>query len=203
VTPDRIETGTYALAAAMAGGEVRLTRTRSDFIEALLVKMEEAGVGVERMNDGVTIRRNGARLAPVEIETDPFPGFATDLQAQFMALMTLADGESVIRETIFENRFMPAPELMRLGAEIAVSGGEARVRGVDRLVGAPVMATDLRASVSLVIAALAARGETVVNRVYHLDRGFERLEEKLSACGAQVRRIRADGEAIDFAAEDG
>ena len=192
VTPDRIETGTYALAAAMAGGEVRLTNTSADVIESLLLKMEEAGVGVERLNDGVTIRRNGARLNAVEITTDPYPGFATDLQAQFMALMTLADGESVIRETIFENRFMHAPELTRLGAEIAVSGGEARVRGVDRLIGAPVMATDLRASVSLVIAALAAKGETVVNRVYHLDRGFERLEEKLSAVGADVRRLRDD-----------
>jgi len=159
----------------------------------LLLKMEEAGVGVDRLNDGVTIRRNGARLNAVEVTTDPYPGFATDLQAQFMALMTLADGESVIRETIFENRFMHAPELTRLGAEISVSGGEARVRGVDRLIGAPVMATDLRASVSLVIAALAAKGETTVNRVYHLDRGFERLEEKLSAVGANVRRIEGDG----------
>jgi UDP-N-acetylglucosamine 1-carboxyvinyltransferase len=199
VTPDRIETGTYALAAAMAGGEVRLTNTSADMIESLLVKMEEAGVEVERMNDGVTIRRNGARLNAVEVTTDPYPGFATDLQAQFMALMTLADGESVIRETIFENRFMHAPELTRLGAEITVSGGEARVRGVDRLIGAPVMATDLRASVSLVIAALAAKGETVVNRVYHLDRGFERLEEKLSAVGADVRRVREDDGGLEDA----
>jgi len=191
VTPDRIETGTYALAAAMAGGDVRLTNTRPAMIEALLEKMEEAGVEIERRNDGIGVKRNGARLNAVEISTDPYPGFATDLQAQFMALMTLADGESVIRETIFENRFMHAPELTRLGADISVSGGEARVRGVDSLTGAPVMATDLRASVSLVIAALAARGETVVNRVYHLDRGFERLEQKLSACGAQVRRIRS------------
>ncbi len=197
VIPDRIETGTYALAAAMAGGEVRLTRTRSDFIDALLVKMEEAGVEVERHADGMTIRRNGTRLKAVEIETDPYPGFATDLQAQFMALMTLADGESVIKETIFENRFMHAPELSRLGAEISVHGGEARVRGIEALDGAPVMATDLRASVSLVIAALAARGETMVSRVYHLDRGFERLEEKLSACGANVRRIVGDGEPED------
>jgi len=197
VIPDRIETGTYALAAAMAGGEVRLRKTRSDFIDSLLDKMVEAGVEVTRHNDGMTIRRNGARLKAVEIETDPYPGFATDLQAQFMALMTLADGESVIKETIFENRFMHAPELARLGADIAVSGGEARVRGVEALEGAPVMATDLRASVSLVIAALAARGETMVSRVYHLDRGFERLEEKLSACGANVRRIKGDGEAED------
>ena len=197
VIPDRIETGTYALAAAMAGGEVRLTHTRSDFIQALLDKMSEAGVEVTLHNDGLTIKRNGARLRAVEVETDPYPGFATDLQAQFMALMTLADGESIIRETIFENRFMHAPELSRLGADISVSGGEARVRGVDRLEGAQVMATDLRASVSLVIAGLAARGETMVNRVYHLDRGFERLEEKLSACGAQIRRLKEDGEVED------
>ncbi len=194
VTPDRIETGTYALAAAMAGGEVRLTNTRADLIESLLVKMEEAGVEVERRNDGLTIRRNGARMNAVEVETDPYPGFATDLQAQFMALMTVAKGESVVRETIFENRFMHVPELARLGADITVSGGEARIRGVDHLEGAPVMATDLRASVGLVIAALAARGETIVNRVYHLDRGFERLEEKLSACGAKVRRLKGSGE---------
>lgn len=197
VIPDRIETGTFALAAAMAGGEVRLTKTRSDFIDSLLNKMVEAGVEVTRHNDGMTIKRNGSRLKAVEIETDPYPGFATDLQAQFMALMTLADGESVIRETIFENRFMHAPELARLGADISVSGGEARVRGVASLEGAPVMATDLRASVSLVIAALAARGETMVSRVYHLDRGFERLEEKLGACGANVRRIAGDGEPED------
>ena len=190
VIPDRIETGTYAVAAAMAGGDVRLTRTRNDFVEALLQKMEAAGVEVERTNDGMVVRRNGARLRAVDVETDPFPGFATDLQAQFMALMTLAEGESVIRETIFENRFMHVPELSRLGADITVQGGEARVHGVEALDGAQVMATDLRASVSLVIAGLAARGETVVNRVYHLDRGFERLEEKLAACGAQIRRVK-------------
>jgi UDP-N-acetylglucosamine 1-carboxyvinyltransferase len=190
VIPDRIETGTYAVAAAMAGGEIRLTKTRSDFIQALLDKIESAGASVDHTNDGVIIRRNGARLDPVDIETDPYPGLATDLQAQFMALMTTANGESVIRETIFENRFMHVPELMRLGADITVQGGEARVRGVERLQGAQVMATDLRASVSLVIAGLAAEGETVVNRVYHLDRGFERLEEKLGACGAQVRRLK-------------
>lgn len=197
VIPDRIETGTFALAAAMAGGEVRLTHTRSDFIATLLDKMEEAGVEVARHNDGVTIKRNGGRLKAVEIETDPYPGFATDLQAQFMALMTTADGESVIRETIFENRFMHVPELGRLGADISVSGGEARIRGVGALEGAEVMATDLRASVSLVIAGLAARGETVVNRVYHLDRGFERLEEKLGACGATIRRIKGESEGED------
>jgi UDP-N-acetylglucosamine 1-carboxyvinyltransferase len=195
VMPDRIETGTYALAAAMAGGEVRLTKTRSDFIQALIDKMVEAGVEVTPHNDGLTVKRNGELLKAVEVETGVYPGFATDLQAQFMALMTLAEGESVIKETIFENRFMHAPELMRLGADIAVQGGEARVRGVPALEGAQVMATDLRASVSLVIAGLAARGETTVNRVYHLDRGFERLEEKLGACGAQIRRIKGDGEA--------
>jgi len=197
VIPDRIETGTYALAAAMAGGEVRLTRTRSDFIDALLEKMIEAGVEIRHHEDGITVKRSIERLRAVEFETDPYPGFATDLQAQFMALMTVANGESVIRETIFENRFMHAPELGRLGADITVSGGEARVRGVSSLEGAPVMATDLRASVSLVIAGLAAKGETLVNRVYHLDRGFERLEEKLGACGANVRRIVGDGDGAD------
>jgi UDP-N-acetylglucosamine 1-carboxyvinyltransferase len=194
VMADRIETGTYAVAAAMAGGEVRLTRTRGDFIQALLDRIEQAGAEVIHANDGVTIKRNGARLRAVDIETDPYPGLATDVQAQFMALMTMAQGESVIRETIFENRFMHVSELSRLGADISVQGGEARVRGVERLEGAQVMATDLRASVSLVIAGLAARGETVVNRVYHLDRGFERLEEKLGACGAQVRRLRDGGD---------
>jgi UDP-N-acetylglucosamine 1-carboxyvinyltransferase len=194
VIPDRIETGTYALAAAMAGGEVRLTNTRADLIESTLVKIEEAGATVIRHEGGLTIKRDADRLKAVEFETDIYPGFATDLQAQFMALMTTADGESVIRENIFENRFMHVPELGRLGAEISVSGGEARVQGVDHLNGAPVMATDLRASVSLVIAGLAARGETIVDRVYHLDRGFERLEEKLGACGAKVRRIKGSGD---------
>ena len=197
MVPDRIETGTYAVAAAMAGGDVRLTGARSAHIESLLGKLEQAGAKIERGNDSIGIKRNGARLKAVDVETDPYPGFATDLQAQFMALMTVADGESVIRETIFENRFMHAPELARLGADIVVHGGEARVRGVDHLAGAPVMATDLRASVSLVIAALAARGETVVNRVYHLDRGFERLEEKLSACGADIQRLKGgEGEEL-------
>jgi len=195
VVPDRIETGSYAVAVAMAGGEVHLTGTRPQLIQALLDKMEEAGVEVRPTQEGVIIKRGAARLKAVDVRTDPYPGFATDLQAQFMALMTVADGESVIRETIFENRFMHAPELRRLGADITVQGGEARIRGVPTLNGAQVMATDLRASVSLVIAGLAARGETMVNRVYHLDRGFERLEEKLGACGAQVRRLKSgDGE---------
>ena len=188
-----------ANSAAMAGGEVRLTRTRADFIQALIDKMVEAGVDVIPHNDGLTVRRNGALLKAVEVETGVYPGFATDLQAQFMALMTTAEGVSTIRENIFENRFMHAPELGRLGAEISVHGGEARVTGVETLKGAPVMATDLRASVSLVIAGLVAEGRTVVNRVYHLDRGFERLEEKLSACGAQIRRISGGGEDEDQA----
>jgi UDP-N-acetylglucosamine 1-carboxyvinyltransferase len=194
VIPDRIETGTYAMAVAMAGGEVRLTRTRSNFLESLWEPMRRSGVEVKATDNGVEIKRNVARLKSVDLTTEVYPGFATDLQAQFMALMTLADGESLIRETIFENRFMHAPELARLGADISVHGGEARVTGVDHLIGAEVMATDLRASVSLVIAGLAARGETLVNRVYHLDRGFERLEEKLGACGARVRRLKGDGE---------
>ena len=194
VISDRIEAGSYAVAAAMAGGEVRLTGTRSELLQALTDKLQEAGCDVAATGDGVIVKRDPARrLKAVNLETHPYPGFATDLQAQFMALMTVADGESVIRETIFENRFMHAPELSRLGADISVQGGEARVRGVDHLNGAQVMATDLRASVSLVIAGLAARGETVVNRVYHLDRGFERLEEKLSACGADIRRIKDGG----------
>lgn len=194
VIADRIETGTYAVAAAMAGGEVRLTKTRADLIQALIDKMVLAGAEVTPTADGMIVKRGDHRLRAVDVETEVYPGFATDLQAQFMALMTMAEGESVIRETIFENRFMHAPELRRLGADITVHGGEARVRGVERLQGAQVMATDLRASVSLVIAGLAAEGDTVVNRVYHLDRGFERLEEKLSRCGAQVRRLKGDGE---------
>jgi UDP-N-acetylglucosamine 1-carboxyvinyltransferase len=189
VISDRIEAGTYAVAGAMAGGEVRLTKTNPALIQALLDKLVEAGVGVEPTEDGVIIRRPEGRLKAVDVETQPYPGFATDLQAQFMALMTLAEGTSTFRETIFENRFMHAPELARLGADIVVQGGEARVNGVEILRGAPVMATDLRASVSLVIAGLAAEGRTVVNRVYHLDRGFERLEQKLSDCGAIIERL--------------
>jgi len=191
VIPDRIEMGSYAVAAAMAGGEVRLTRTRPELMTALTEKMIEAGVEVTPTADGVVVKRDPARrLRAVNVATEVYPGFATDLQAQFMALMTTADGDSVIHENIFENRFMHAPELARLGADIHVQAGEALVRGVPALHGAPVMATDLRASVSLVIAGLAAEGETTVGRVYHLDRGFERLEEKLSACGAEIRRVR-------------
>jgi UDP-N-acetylglucosamine 1-carboxyvinyltransferase len=154
----------------------------------LLAKLESMGIETASTNEGVRVRRVNGKLAPVDIDTQPYPGFPTDLQAQFMALMTLAAGVSHIRENIFENRFMHAPELARLGADIAVHGAEATVTGVEKLIGAPVMATDLRASVSLVVAGLAAEGETIVNRVYHLDRGFERLEEKLAACGARIER---------------
>ena len=191
VIADRIEAGTYAVAAAATpGSEVTLTGVAPALIEALLTKLEAAGVEVERGDGQVVVRRGRDRLRAVSWETEPYPGFATDLQAQLMALMTLAEGESVVRETIFENRFMHAPELARLGADIHVAGGEARVQGVAALHGAPVMATDLRASVSLVIAALAAEGRTTVHRVYHLDRGFERLEEKLGRCGAEIERLR-------------
>ena len=191
VLPDRIETGTYAMAVAMAGGDVMLENTSADLLRAPLEALRRAGAEITESNSGIRVRRNGAGLAPVDIETQPFPGFATDLQAQFMALMTRAEGVSHIRETIFENRFMHVQELARLGAKIRLEGDLAIVEGVPQLRGAPVMATDLRASVSLVIAALVAEGETTINRVYHLDRGFEALESKLARCGAQVERVRA------------
>ncbi len=190
VLPDRIETGAYAMAVAATGGELTLTRTRADLLGAAWAAMEEAGVEMEEVENGIRIRRNGSRCKSIDIVTQPFPGFPTDLQAQFMALMATADGVSTIKETIFENRFMHAPELGRMGAKISVDGQTATVRGVGRLKGAPVMATDLRASMSLVIAGLAAEGQTMVNRVYHLDRGFERLEEKLQACGALIERVK-------------
>jgi UDP-N-acetylglucosamine 1-carboxyvinyltransferase len=193
VLPDRIEAGTYAMAAAMTGGDVLLAGARADLLQAGLDVIARTGATVNETSQGLRICRNGAGIAPVDVETAPFPGFPTDLQAQFMALMTRAKGVSRITETIFENRFMHVQELARLGARIRLSGDTAIVEGVEELNGAPVMATDLRASVSLVIAALAAKGETTVNRVYHLDRGFERLEQKLSACGAQVERIRGQG----------
>jgi len=189
VLPDRIETGTYAMAVAMTGGDVLLENARAELLQAALDVLAQAGVDIVPTNEGVRVARNGAGLAPVEVTTAPFPGFPTDLQAQLMALMTRAKGTSRITETIFENRFMHVQELVRLGAHIHLDGERATIEGVDRLKGAPVMATDLRASVSLVIAALAAEGETMVNRVYHLDRGFERLEDKLSACGAAIERI--------------
>jgi UDP-N-acetylglucosamine 1-carboxyvinyltransferase len=189
VLPDRIETGTYAMAVAMTGGDLLLENARPELLQAAFKVLAEAGVEVAVTNAGVRVARNGAGLTPVEVSTAPFPGFPTDLQAQLMALMTRANGTSHITETIFENRFMHVQELVRLGARIQLDGERATIEGVERLKGAPVMATDLRASVSLVIAALAAEGETMVNRVYHLDRGFERLEDKLSACGAAIERI--------------
>ncbi len=189
VLPDRIEAGTYAMAVAMAGGDVMLEGARPDLLAGALSALERAGVGLDASAEGLRVRRNGNGLQPVDISTAPFPGFPTDLQAQFMALMTRAAGSSRITETIFENRFMHVGELTRFGAKIRLDGDAAIVDGVDRLQGAPVMATDLRASVSLVIAALAAEGETTVNRVYHLDRGFEHLEHKLGQCGAVVERI--------------
>jgi UDP-N-acetylglucosamine 1-carboxyvinyltransferase len=191
VIPDRIETGTYAFAVALTGGDGMLEGARADLLERALQTLEETGAEVTRANTGIRIRRNGSGIAPADMTTEPFPGFPTDLQAQFMALMTRADGRSHIKETIFENRFMHVQELARLGAKISLSGQMAVIDGVARLRGAPVMATDLRASVSLVIAALAAEGQTEVNRVYHLDRGFERLEEKLSGCGAVIERVSA------------
>jgi UDP-N-acetylglucosamine 1-carboxyvinyltransferase len=202
VVADRIEAGTYAIAVAAAGGDVLIKGARLDHLGALAQALRQAGVSVEGTGEGVRVARDPAvKLKPVDINTQPHPGFPTDLQAQFMALMTLADGVSLIRENIFENRFMHAPELTRLGADITVRANEARVRGVEKLVGAPVMATDLRASVSLVIAGLAAQGETVISRVYHLDRGFERLEAKLSACGAKVRRLSGPEGASEGAGE--
>jgi UDP-N-acetylglucosamine 1-carboxyvinyltransferase len=189
VLPDRIETGTYAMAVAMAGGDVLLENARPELLQAALDVLVQAGVEISATNTGLRVQRNGAGIAPVEVATSPFPGFPTDLQAQLMALMTRAQGTSRITETIFENRFMHVQELVRLGAHIQLDGECATIEGVSTLTGAPVMATDLRASVSLVIAALAAEGETMVNRVYHLDRGFERLEDKLVACGAAIERI--------------
>lgn len=189
VLPDRIETGTYAMAVAMTGGDVMLENARAELLQEGLDVLASAGLEYNETNRGVRVARNGGALKPVEVTTQPFPGFPTDLQAQLMALMTRASGTSRITETIFENRFMHVQELVRFGARIQLDGETATIEGVDKLKGAPVMATDLRASVSLVIAALAAEGETMVNRVYHLDRGFERLEDKLKACGADIERI--------------
>ena len=189
VVPDRIETGTYAMAVAMTGGDVLLQGARSDLLEAALETLRQSGSEITQTAEGIKVYRNGNGIQPVDVKTEPFPGFPTDLQAQFMALMTMAGGSSRITETIFENRFMHVQELARLGAQIQVDGRTATVDGVGTLRGAPVMATDLRASVSLVIAGLAAEGETTVSRVYHLDRGFERLEDKLTRCGAQIERI--------------
>lgn len=192
VIPDRIETGTYAIAAAMTGGEVVLKGARLDHLEALVPVLEAAGVSLKDDGNGnVTVTRKGNTLNAVDITTAPYPGFPTDLQAQAMAMLTIAEGAGTVKETIFENRFMHVPELARMGADIAVHGASAVVRGVPRLKGAEVMATDLRASVSLILAALAADGTTVVNRIYHLDRGYEKLERKLGGCGAKLERIAA------------
>ncbi len=190
VIPDRIETGTWAVAAAVTGGDLRLEGARLDLIDATAQVLREAGVEVSEEDGAIRVRRNGAGIAGVDVMTEPYPGFPTDMQAQLMVLMALSEGASMITESIFENRFMHVPELARMGANVNVHGASAIIRGVGSLSGAPVMATDLRASVSLVLAGLAAEGETVINRVYHLDRGYERIEEKLRAVGAQIERIK-------------
>ncbi len=189
VVTDRIELGTYMLAPAFTGGEVELLGGRIDLVGAFCEKLDAAGIEVTETKKGLKVARRGDRVKAVDVVTEPFPGFPTDLQAQMMALLCTAEGTSVLEEKIFENRFMHAPELIRMGANIEVHGGTATVHGVEHLRGAPVMATDLRASVSLILAGLAAEGETIVSRVYHLDRGYERVEEKLRACGAQIERI--------------
>jgi UDP-N-acetylglucosamine 1-carboxyvinyltransferase len=189
VVADRIETGTYAMAAAITDGELLLLGGRGDHLTSLIELLERTGVEAKITNRGLMVRRANGRLHGADVMTEPFPGFPTDLQAQYMALMSLAEGASMITETIFENRFMHVPELARMGANVTVHGASALVRGSEKLTGAPVMATDLRASVSLVLAGLAAQGETVVSRVYHLDRGYERLEARLAACGAEIERI--------------
>jgi UDP-N-acetylglucosamine 1-carboxyvinyltransferase len=191
VVTDRIELGTYMLVPAICGGEVECIGGTLDLVGAFAEKLDAAGVSVAQTNRGLKVSRKNGRVRAVDVMTEPFPGFPTDLQAQMMALLCTAEGTSVLEEKIFENRFMHAPELLRMGARIDVHGGTATVTGVERLKGAPVMATDLRASVSLILAGLAAEGETVVSRVYHLDRGYERVEEKLRACGAHIERITA------------
>jgi UDP-N-acetylglucosamine 1-carboxyvinyltransferase len=188
VMPDRIEAGSYACAAAIAGGEVELVGASAEDLGVTLDMLHEAGVETEETPDGIIVRRHG-EMKGINVSTSPYPGFATDMQAQFMAMLTVADGASLLTETIFENRFMHVPELARMGADITVRGRSAIVRGVPKLYGAEVMATDLRASMSLVLAGLAAEGETTVSRVYHLDRGYERLEEKLQAVGADIERV--------------
>ncbi|MDG1008760.1 MAG: UDP-N-acetylglucosamine 1-carboxyvinyltransferase [Amylibacter sp.] len=189
VVTDRIELGTYMLAPAIAGGEVELLGGRRNLLETFCNKLEEADISVTETADGLLVRNNAARVKAVDVKTEIFPGFPTDLQAQMMALLCTAEGTSVLEETIFENRFMHAPELMRMGASIEVSGGMAKVVGVDQLKGAPVMATDLRASVSMILAGLAAEGETVLSRVYHLDRGYEKVVSKFNGIGAKIERV--------------
>ncbi len=190
VLADRIEMGTYMIAPAIAGGEVTVKGGNRALVASLIELLEHADVSVTDAPDGLTVRRKNGLIAPVDVETEPFPGFPTDLQAQMMALLSLGSGTSQIHEKIFENRFMHVPELLRMGAKIDIQGGSATITGVDQLRGAPVMATDLRASVSLILAALAAEGETVLSRVYHLDRGYEDVEQKLSACGAVIERFQ-------------
>ena len=190
VVPDRIETGSYAVAAAVTDGDLTLKGTRLELIDAVADIMRQAGVEISEVEDGIRVRRGPGGLKGVDVMTEPYPGFPTDMQAQLMVLMAVADGASMITETIFENRFMHVPELSRMGADVNVHGASAIIRGGNGLKGAQVMATDLRASVSLVLAALAAEGETEINRVYHLDRGYERLEEKLAACGADIERVK-------------
>jgi UDP-N-acetylglucosamine 1-carboxyvinyltransferase len=189
IMPDRIEAGTYAIAVAIAGGEVELARAKMSHIDSAMAQLRRTGTIVEDRPDGIFISRSDSDLEAVDVGTDPYPGFPTDLQAQFLALMTVANGASVITETIFENRFMHVPELHRMGANITLQGRSALIRGVENLAGAPVMASDLRASASLVIAGLAAEGVTEVRRIYHLDRGYERLEEKLRLVGADIERV--------------
>jgi UDP-N-acetylglucosamine 1-carboxyvinyltransferase len=191
VVADRIETGTYMIAVALTGGTLRLKNTQLRFLEALVAPLKKAGVSLDIEGDDVIVHRNGTPLVGTDIMTEPFPGFPTDLQAQFMTMLTQCEGAGMVTETIFENRFMHVPELCRMGANITVHNGSAIVRGVKRLKGAEVMATDLRASVALVLAGLVAEGTTTVNRIYHLDRGYENLVEKLQACGAEINRIRA------------
>ncbi|GAA6180144.1 MULTISPECIES: UDP-N-acetylglucosamine 1-carboxyvinyltransferase [unclassified Shimia] len=190
VVTDRIELGTFMLAPAFCGGEVELLGGRLDLVESFVAKLHEAGIDVEETKAGLKVARKNGRVKAVDVTTEPFPGFPTDLQAQFMAMMCTAAGTSVLEEKIFENRFMHAPELIRMGANIEVQGGTATVHGVEKLKGARVMATDLRASVSLILAGLAAEGETIVSRVYHLDRGYERVEEKLGNVGAHIERVK-------------
>jgi len=190
VIADRIETGTYAMAAAITGGDVVLEGARIAFMEAAVEKLTEAGVSISETEDGLRVARDGD-LIGVDVMTEPYPGFPTDLQAQMTALMSIADGAAMITESIFENRFMHIPELARMGANVTVHGASSLVRGVRKLTAAPVMATDLRASASLVLAGLVAEGETVVSRVYHIDRGYERIEQKLAACGAEIERVDA------------
>jgi UDP-N-acetylglucosamine 1-carboxyvinyltransferase len=193
VLPDRIETGTYLVAAAMTGGRIRCTRARPAHLDSVLSKLSETGAEVSVGEDWIELDMRGRRPRSVDITTAPYPGFPTDMQAQFMAMNAIAEGTGVVTETIFENRFMHVQELQRLGADITVKGNTAIVRGVPRLNGAPIMATDLRASASLVLAGLVADGETLIDRVYHIDRGYEIIEEKLSGLGARIKRVSSDG----------